>query len=166
MQELEAFVVENVKARGDLFTEEFADQNFRSLWQHGRLFFLFDSFDEIPELLDVNEESWLLDALSDLLSRFIATNPHSRGALASRVFRRPTQSYLAQKVLEIRPLSEDRIEIALKRFQAFTPELRQALFRDRADLVPIARNPFLMALLGEWVNEHRNLPQTQAQLYD
>ena len=166
LQQLEAFVIANVKARGDIFTEEFVNTYFRELWQHGRLFFLFDSFDEIPELLDVNEESWLLDALSDLLYRFIATNEGSRGALASRVFRRPTQAFLAQKVLEIRPLSEHRIELALKRFRAFTRQLRAELFRERGDLVPVARNPFLMALRGEWVTEHRRLPQTQAQLYE
>jgi hypothetical protein len=166
MAQLEAFVIESIKSGGDVFTEEFVDLHFRALWKHGRLYFLFDSFDEIPELLDVNEESWLLDALSSLLSRFINTNPLSRGVLASRVFRRPTQAYLAQQVLEIRPLSEDRIAQALTRFQGFSKELRDQLFRIRSDLVPIARNPFLMTLLGEWVNTHRNLPQTQLQLYE
>jgi hypothetical protein len=109
IQELEAFIIANIKSRGDVFTEDFVDAYFRKLWEHGRLFFIFDSFDEIPELLDVNEDSWLINALSDVLSRFIATAPQSRGVLASRVFRRPTHAYLAQKVLEIRPLSEDRI---------------------------------------------------------
>ncbi len=166
IQELESFVVDNVKARGDVFTEEFVDKYFRDLWRHGRLFFIFDSFDEIPELLDVNEESWLINALSEVLSRFVSSNPQSRGVLASRVFRRPTQAFLAQKILEIRPLSEERIMQALARFPAFTQELQVSLFRDRLDLIPIARNPFLMALLGEWVNDYRTLPQTQAQLYE
>lgn len=94
-----------------------------------------DSFDEIPELLDVNEESWLLNALSDVLSRFVSSNPQSRGVLASRVFRRPTQAFLAQKILKIRPLSEERIIQALGRFPAFTQALQVALFRDRLDLI-------------------------------
>ena len=166
IQELEFFVLDNVKARGDVFTEEFVDKYFRDLWKHGRLFFIFDSFDEIPELLDVNEESWLINALSDVLSRFVSSNPQSRGVLASRVFRRPTQAFLAQKILEIRPLSEERIMQALGRFPAFTQDLQVSLFRDRLDLIPIARNPFLMALLGEWVSDYRTLPQTQAQLYE
>lgn len=166
LAELEGFIIENIKARGDVFTEEFIDTYFRDLWQHGRLFFIFDSFDEIPELLDVNEESWLLDCLSDLLSRFISTNLNARGALASRVFRRPTQAFLAQKILDIRPMSEERILLALARYPAFDRNLQSQLFRDRLDLVPIARNPFLMALLGEWVNSHRALPATQAELYE
>lgn len=165
VQELESFVIDNIKARGDVFTEEFVDQYFRDLWKHGRLFFLFDSFDEIPELLDIDEESWLINALSDVLSRFISSSSQSRGVLASRVFRRPTQAFLAQKILDIRPMSEERIVQALGRFPAFTQQLQFALFRDRLDLVPIARNPFLMALLGEWVKDHRALPRSQADLY-
>lgn len=166
IHDLETFVLENIKARGDVFTEEFVDIYFRDLWQHGRLFFIFDSFDEIPELLDVNEESWLIECLSGLLSRFIATNVNGRGVVASRVFRRPTQAFLAKKILDIRPMSEERIMLALARYPAFTREIQNQLFRDRHDLVPLARNPFLMALLGEWVSTHRILPATQADLYD
>lgn len=166
MQELEAFVLENIRARGDIFYRAFIDKYFYDLWQHGRLFFIFDSFDEIPELLDANEESWLINSLSDLLSRFIASNVNSKGILASRVFRRPTPAFLAQKSLEIRPLSEERILEALTRFPAFNQQRQKELFRDRQDLVPIARNPFLMALLGEWVSNHHALPSTQAELYE
>lgn len=166
IQELENFVVENVKSRGDVFTEEFVDQYFRTLWRHGRLFFVFDSFDEIPELLDVNEESWLINALSDVLSRFISSQRGSRGVLASRMFRRPTQVFLAQKILEIRPMAESRIIQALHRFPTFTTELQTQLFRDRSDLIPLARNPFLMALLGEWVKANHALPDNQASLYE
>jgi hypothetical protein len=165
IQELENFVIENIKSRGDVFTEDFVDNYFRDLWQNGRLFFIFDSFDEIPELLDVSEESWLIENLSELLSRFISSNINARGVLASRMFRRPTQEFLAQKILDIRPMSEDRIRLALARYPAFTQKLQTELFRDRHDLITIARNPFLMALLGEWVNINRVLPRSQAELY-
>lgn len=165
IQDLESFILNNIKARGDVFTEEFVDQYFRELWRHGRLFFIFDSFDEIPELLDTNEESSLINGLSDVLSRFISTNPLSRGLLASRVFRRPTHAFLAQKILSIRPLAEERIMKGLARFPGFTRSLQIELFRDRLDLVPVVRNPFLMALLGEWVGTYRTLPDNQGQLY-
>ncbi|MDD0844616.1 NACHT domain-containing protein [Pseudomonas sp. Gutcm_11s] len=166
VSELERFVIESVKARGDLFTEDFVDSYFKKLWSSGRLFFIFDSFDEMPLLLDTDESSEIINSLSEMLFRFISSQNNSRGVLASRVFRRPTQSYLAQKVLEIRPLSETSIHEALDRFPAFTSELKNSLFRDRLDLVPIARNPFLMALLGEWVNEQHTLPANQAQIYE
>ena len=165
LRELERFVIERLKNIGDVFTEEFVGQYFHKLWQHGRLFFLFDSFDEIPELLDSSEESWLIESLSTIFSRFIASSPQSRGILASRMFRRPTSAYLAEKVLEIRPLTEETIINALSRHPEFTEAIKIRLFRDRPDLVPVARNPLLASLLGEWVQTHRDLPANQADLY-
>jgi NACHT domain len=165
IEQLEHFVVTSIKSRGDVFTEEFTQIYFRKLWEHGRLFFIFDSFDEIPQLLDANEESWLIDELSALISRFIQTTKSSRGLLASRVFRRPTQKFLSQKTLDLRPLTEQKIIQGLSRFPAFKGDLRSKLFRSRLDLVPLARNPFLMALLGEWVAINNDLPNSHAELY-
>ena len=165
-EELMAFVIDSIKSRGNHFQRKFVDQYFHDLWAHGYLFFIFDSFDEIPELLDVHEESWLIEQLSQLLSQFIyADGEKSRGILASRPFRRPTESFLAQKTLEIRPMSELRIKTALARYPGFTETLQTQLLRERPDWLPIVRNPFMMALLGEWVSTNDTLPQTQADLY-
>ncbi|WP_435035811.1 NACHT domain-containing protein [Pseudomonas neuropathica] len=166
VKELEVFVTENIKKRGDVFVEEFVDEHFRDLWRHGRLFFIFDSFDEIPELLDANEDSEIINSLSDVISRFISSHKNSRGVLASRIFRKPTQAFLAQKTLEIRPLSESSILEALNRYPEFSSDLKASLFRDRLDLIPLARNPFLMTLLGSWVSLQHDLPQNQAQIYE
>lgn len=165
LQHVESFVIAAIKARGDFFTHKFVDTHFRDMWRCGRLFFILDSFDEIPELLDAREESWLIKSLSHAFSLFICSHPQSRGVLASRTFRPPTAAFQAKKVLLIRPLTETRIVQAMVRFPAFTPQLQAELFRSRQDLVAAIRNPLLMALLGEWVTTHRELPQTQTQLY-
>lgn len=163
--QLEEFVISNLKGRGDAFTEAFLEKYFRKLSQHGRLFFIFDSFDEIPELLDVTEESWLIESLSTVFTRFICSNTAGRGVVASRAFRRPTANYQAQKTLDIRPMSDERIIQAMGRYPGFNARLRRELFTDRNDLVPIVRNPFLMALLGEWIDDFSTLPVTQAEMY-
>ena len=165
-EELMAFVIESVKSQGNNFQRKFIDRYFHDLWAHGYLFFIFDSFDEIPELLDVHEESWLIQRLSQLLSQFIyADGEKSRGILASRMFRRPTEAFLAQKTLEIRPMSELRIKTALARYPGFTEALQTQLLHERPDWLPVVRNPFMLALLGEWVSNNDTLPQTQADLY-
>lgn len=165
LKDLESFVIENVKNRGDVFTEEFVDHYFRKLWRSGRLFFIFDSFDEISELLDADENSDVINSLSSVISRFISTHPLSRGVLSSRIFRRPTDAFLAQKTLEIRPLSETGIVEALSRFPKFSQGVKGVLFRDRPDLIPLARNPFVMALLGSWIEINNALPANQAQIF-
>ncbi|UVM25618.1 NACHT domain-containing NTPase [Pseudomonas sp. B21-021] len=164
--ELETFVIDSLRRRGDVFTEEFVDEYFRKLWRAGRLFFIFDSFDEMSELLDADEDSEVINALSDVISRFLRTHPLSRGVLASRVFRRPTQAFHAQKLLEIRPLSEASISDALSRYPEFNNSLRRKLFTERPDLIPLARNPFMMALLGTWVKSQRDLPTSQPQIFE
>lgn len=166
VSELEAFVVDSLRRRGDVFTEEFVDAYFRKLWRSGRLFFIFDSFDEMSELLDADEDSEVIHALSDVISRFIRTHPLSRGVLASRIFRRPTSAFQAQKLLELRPLSEASISDALSRYPEFDKSLRRKLFTQRPDLIPLARNPFMMALLGSWVKNQRALPDSQPQIFE
>lgn len=165
LKDLESFVIENVKSRGDVFTEEFVDHYFRKLWRSGRLFFIFDSFDEISELLDADENSDVINSLSSVISRFISTHPLSRGVLSSRIFRRPTDAFLAQKILEIRPLSEAGIVEALSRFPKFSHGIKGVLFRERPDLIPLARNPFVMALLGTWIEINNALPANQGQIF-
>lgn len=166
VKDLYEFIVARVIADDDVFTEDFVNVYFKRMWEHGRLFFILDSFDEIPQLLDEGEDSWLNEHLSELIWTLIAGTPSSRGLLASRFFRRPTDAFQASKILEIRPLSEEKIISGLSRFPLFDIDLRGQLFRDRHDLVPIARNPFLMTLLGAWVQEHNSLPDNQSQIYD
>jgi hypothetical protein len=166
IKDLYEFVVASVIVDDDIFTEDFVNAYFKRMWEHGRLFFILDSFDEIPQLLDEGEDSWLNEHLSGLIWTLIAENPNSRGLLASRFFRRPTDAFQATKILEIRPLTEEKIIIGLDRFPSFGIDLQGQLFRERHDLIPLARNPFLMMLLGVWVQEHNSLPDNQSQIYD
>lgn len=164
-RDLKAFVLTRI-TKDDDFLEGFVSQYFERLWHAGKFFFIFDSFDEISELLDTGQDEEVVDALSRVISRFISDHPASKGILASRVFRRPTQSFLAQKVLEIRPLSEASVLQGLSRFASFTRDKGVTLFSERRDLVPLVRNPFMMALLGDWVKDNAGLPDNQAQIYE
>jgi len=165
VKDLEEFVIKSLIRRGDAYTRNFVNQYFDSLCSTGRLFFIFDSFDEISELLDTSENSDVINSLSSVISRFMTSHPASRGVLASRVFRQPTRAFLADKVLEIRPLSEAGISEALSHYPQFTEQVRNTLFSHRPDLIPLVRNPFMMALLGEWIAINQTLPVNQAELY-
>ncbi len=165
IQDLYTFIVQHLKAGGDMFVANFVDEYFTRMLDHGQLFFVFDSFDEIPAMLDQEEGSWLLKELSEVIYKFIVGAHESRGLLASRLFRRPSQQYDAARILEIQPFTELRIAQALQRFPNFTDELLRSLFKERVDLVPIARNPFSATLLGDYVDRHKRLPAHQAEMY-
>jgi len=165
LEQLDAFVIGRLKSQGNVVDKEFIDEYFHELRKHGRLFFIFDSFDEIPELLDADENSWLIGQLSDLFSRYIRSHENARGLLASRMFRRPTHLFAAEKTLEIRPLSEVGIQQAMSHHIGFTEAIQKQLLHERPDWLPVVRNPFMMALLAQWVRAHDKLPDNQEQLY-
>jgi hypothetical protein len=166
VDELYDFVLNNLRDRGDVFTNDFLQKYFKKMFENGRLFIVLDSFDEIPAVLDVNESSWLIDRLSDAIYKFLAGAHESRGILSSRIFRRPSRKLDAKTILEIRPFTERKIVETLRRSLFYDDALEKTLFNERPEFVPIARNPFAAALISSYAKEHDNmLPKSQAELY-
>ncbi|HQU84507.1 MAG TPA: NACHT domain-containing protein [Pyrinomonadaceae bacterium] len=166
VQQLYDFVLSNLKNRGDVFVNEFLDKYFKKMFENGRLFIVLDSFDEIPFVMDVDEKSWLIDSLSDVIYRFLAGMNESRGILASRIFRRPTDKFDAKTIFEIRPFTEKKIVESLQKSLYYDENLINLLFNERQEFISVARNPFSAALIASYAKEHNNtLPQTQSELY-
>jgi len=166
VEELFEFVFKNVADRGDVFTKEFLDKYLKKMFEDGRLFIVLDSFDEIPAVLDVDENSWLVNKLSEVIYRFLAGAHESRGILASRIFRRPTDAFDTKTILAIRPFTEVKIVETLRKSNFYDDSLINLLFKERQEFIPIARNPFTAALISSYAKEHNNtLPQTQSELY-
>ena len=162
--EFRTFVFTNVRARLADQSQPFFDEYFDRLIGTGRIFFVLDSFDEIPGILDANESSELLTKLSDMLVKFLKSGFQSRGIIASRYYRRP--AILGDRgVLEIRPFSELQIGHAIKNASAASTEITKALFDDRPDFGAAARNPFVLSLILKYVSKHKKLPDKQAELF-
>lgn len=161
------FVLDNLKKRGDIFVQKFFDKYFDRMLKYGRLFLVLDSFDEIPSVLDEHESSQLIDQLSIILFNFIGGANKSRGILASRMFRRPTSKFNADVVLEVRPFSEEKIFESFKRISSVDENIvKQLLFVERPEWVPMARNPFTAALISNYIQNNSNqLPEKQIDLY-
>ncbi len=167
--ELYEFIVNNLKERlDDIVANKFIDQYFEKMYENGRIFFVFDSFDEISAVLDVDESSWLIKELSYLIYKFITGFKNSRGILASRLFRKPSGEFQCNCILEIRPFTEQKIREALKKSMddLYTDEFQRLLFNEKEFLVPSARNPFTTALIASYAENNVNkLPNNQAELY-
>jgi Predicted NTPase (NACHT family) len=168
-EELLKFIIESLKNRlNDPFTPRFIDKYFEKMVEHGRIFFVFDSFDEIPAILDVNESSWLIRDLSAILYNFITRNEKARGVLASRPFRKPSGIFENNSVLMIRPFTEEKIREALdKALKNYTSEFKNELFHKKSFLISSARNPFIAILIANYANSKNNeLPRNQSELYE
>lgn len=150
----------------DIFADEFVDRYFKRLYENGHLFFIIDSFDEIPAVLDVDESSWLIDKLSEILFAFLGGAHDSRGILSSRYYRKPSSKFNATTILNIRPFSDYRIYEALNKYVALEKGLINSIFKERVELLPIASNPFTIGLIYSYLKDNYNLmPATQAELY-
>jgi hypothetical protein len=156
------FVYHNLLQDVDLPSQAFLKDNFESLLESGYFFFIFDSFDEIPAVLDHDENSWIIAELSNCISSYVLS---SRGVIASRLFRQPKLNHRQRTVLEIQPFSDDRIVEAI-RIAANEPEkLIRIVLNERSDLGSVARNPFLLHLVIFHFNETGQAPTSQAAMF-
>ena len=167
VEQLYEFVFSNVKGR-DIVTSKFFERYFDRLYETGRLYFVLDSFDEIPAVLDEKENSELIHQLSEVIFKFLkgARQAEAQGILASRIFRKPTHEFQTEVTLEIRPFTEQKIVSTFENYGIFSKDLIKKLFKDRPELVPIARNPFSAVLIAEYVENNNNqLPPNQSEMY-
>ncbi|WP_373613288.1 NACHT domain-containing NTPase [Mucilaginibacter sp. OAE612] len=163
--DLYKFCLNSLKGK-DIFADEFLDKYFKRLYENGHLFFIVDSFDEIPAVLDVDESSWLIDKLSEILFSFLGGAHESRGVLASRYFRKPTAKFKSGTVLNVRPFSHLKINDALNKYISIDKEIIKLIFSQRSDLLPIASNPFAVGLIHSYLKDNDNkLPENQADLF-
>ena len=167
VEDIKTFVLDNINNR-DIALKTFFKQYFDRLYEEGILYFIFDSFDEIPMLLDERENSELIDYYSQLFFKFLkgARAENSQGVLASRIFRKPTAQFQVNTTLEIRPFDDEKIINMFTNLGAFSDELKQKLFKERYDLIPVARNPFTAQLIADYAEKNSDsLPDNQAQMY-
>ena len=166
IEQLTDFIKSNVMNR-DIVTTKFFERYFDKLYETGRLYFVLDSFDEIPEVLNEKENSELIQKLSEVIFRFLkGARQESQGILASRMFRKPTAEFQTEVTLEIRPFSEEKIIQTFQNAGNFDQKIIRKLFVDRPELVPISRNPFSAVLISEFFERNcGRLPLNQSEMY-
>lgn len=91
--------------------------------------------------MDNPENAWIIETLSDVIGQFLRGAHASRGIVASRYFKRPTDRLAAGSVYRIKPFDDARIRTVLKLVGMRTDEQVRHVFRSRPDLVSAATNP-------------------------
>jgi hypothetical protein len=134
----------------------------------GLFFFLFDSFDEIPAIMDAQEDAEPVKAYALALNRFLHGMHGCRGLVASRPYRAP-KIFVGQR-MTIKPLSVKRIRSALEKYLTHHSHLAKRIWQDliceRDDLLYIASNPFYLNLIARYVADTRRLPVRQYDLFE
>ncbi len=163
--ELYEFVKNNIANR-DTELGRFVDNYFDRLYETRRFFFIFDSFDEIPQVMNVDDNSLLIDQLSSVLYKFIKDNNNKpSGIVASRDFRKPTSSFNASSEIEIRPFNAIQIVESLTKSSSGSKELIESIFTDRKDLYITAKNPFMSSMISKYIDINEKLPNNQLEMF-
>lgn len=171
-EDLTEFIKEYMKREAGRAGKKFLDQWYEQMLDAGRFFFLLDSFDELPSVLDYDDASPQIEEISKAFDRFFDDIHQCGGVLASRPSRQP-QGFKGQRKsrITIRPLKEIQIRQAMSRWlsgHSLKPtEIIRELFRTRPELVPVIRNPFLADLTSQYLIQHDGkLPPNQFAIYD
>ncbi|ERB65601.1 hypothetical protein N779_09175 [Vibrio coralliilyticus OCN008] len=159
------FVRENI-ARRDLALSIFVDNYFDRLIEKKRFFFIFDSFDEIPQVMNVDDNSILIQQLSSVLYKFIKDNNNQpTGLVSSRHFRKPTSDFNATSEIEIRPFSGSQISKSIRKMSNSSEELINKIFTVRTDLYLTAKNPFMSSMISKYIEIHGDLPKNRLDMF-
>ncbi|MEM9215172.1 MAG: NACHT domain-containing protein [Cyanobacteria bacterium P01_F01_bin.150] len=149
----------------------FLDTWYEPFRRGGRLFFVIDSFDELPAVLDCDDKSDLHRQVSTTFDKFFTQEIYScRAVLASRNFRSPVG--LKGTRLVIRPFRESQIRQAMKTWLLgrginANNYIRQ-VFGRRPQLVPLLRNPFTAELIAEYARSGNGsrLPESMFAVFN
>lgn len=162
------WVLEQLHSNQDRTIHEFLRDNFEQMLKRGSFFFLFDSFDEIPAVMDAQEEHKVVHQYAEALENFLNSQHKSRGLVSSRPYRAP-KIFIGQK-LTIRPLSIKRIKNAIDKYMgqeiSLANQLWQQLTQSREDLMHVAQNPFYLGLLSRYAKDNKKLPDRHFDLFE
>ncbi len=168
-KDLTAFIKRYLWSRGTTHLQQIIDDYFDTLVENGRIFFILDSFDEIPVVMDAEESSKIIDEISYAIDMFISGGAHySRGVLSSRYFRQPSSRFNAEIILEIQPFTDEKIRqnIRLNSNPEQAEEIIHRIFKDNPYRVSELKNPFNHEMLLQYLKENDNFPENRSQIYE
>lgn len=145
----------------------FLDAHLDGLIAAGRVAFLFDSFDEIPVLLDNDDASHPLAALSAQLDALVAMPGSPMILVASRYFRRPRASAHRFLPIELKPFPDERLHALFSARAGLATDQVDTFLGRGGPWLKQARNPFIATLLFEHLARNGGAePADLAALYE
>ncbi|WP_157198154.1 NACHT domain-containing NTPase [Methylomonas sp. DH-1] len=152
---IKQFILDNIR-RGDADTAAYVKDHWNDYRERGIWFFLFDSFDEIPEVLHAPTESNVIRQYAEAIRQFLEGMSSCRGVLASREFKGPNA--LSWQKIRILPLSEDRQEQLIEN-SFLEPNQKSIVHLHMAsNKSSLRNNPLFLTLLCRYVKDNNQPP--------
>jgi len=156
------------KTQISAYLARFLDESqFNEFYAAGRFLFLFDSFDEIPAIVDRHHESALLVSISSAIAGFIKASGGCVAVIASRSYKAPVLRNVAHSTYVVKAFDDAAVKAFVESACKWPDFILSTLYTGRRDLFVLSRNPFLLTLLVQFVNEREGLlPSSEYELYE
>jgi len=159
---IEKFILKTLNRVNDRDIEEFLEEHFRKGLNEGTWLFLFDSFDEIPEILSSTEADEIINVYAGAIRDFLRCMNNCRGVIASREYRGPSR--LGWPRFRILALSKKRCVQLIKK-SGLQVKIQFKIINNLAIATPdfqkTARNPMFLGLLCNFLRDNENDPFPQ-----
>jgi hypothetical protein len=163
---IHTYVIEYLTRINNREIEEILDKELDAGLADGTWLFLFDSFDEIPEVLGSTEADAVVRDYAEAIASFLRGANRCHGIIASRQFRGPkgldwprfkitTLSRAAQRDLIERADLGDLTAMTIGRLHASPSEI-----------AAVARTPLFLGLVCEFVREHKHFPESAHSVFE
>jgi hypothetical protein len=167
--DISSFLLRHLKLQSGRSGIKFLETWFEGMLDRGLFFFILDSFDEMPAVLDCDDASNRLQTISKGFDRFFNDLHRCRGLLSSRFFRQP-RGFRGRR-LTIRPFSETQVRGAMRRWLLGQPlnadQVLLQLFREKPEFSSIVRNPFSADLVAQFLAHNPGqLPESYFSVFE
>jgi hypothetical protein len=162
-----SFVLKTLNRVNDRDIEEFLEEEFDQGIRDGTWLFLFDSFDEIPEVLSATEADEVVSSYAEAIYDFLHGMNQCRGVVASRQFRGPGQ--FGWPRFRILPLTDAR-RIELVHRADLEPRLEQEFIGQLGLATPeirsMSNNPMFLSLLCDHARTGQSFPENAHVVFE
>ena len=165
---IEEYVLDILKRANDRTIDLFIDDEFQSGMERGSWIFLFDSFDEIPEVLSSSEADKAVRDYANAIADFLGGFNSCRGIVASREFRGPQRlGWPRFRVLQMSAAVQKKliqragldVEIERKTYGHLAAATDQ-------ELTAMAANPLFLGLLCDYMRTHSEFPENAHAVFE
>ncbi|MEU4691588.1 NACHT domain-containing protein [Actinoplanes sp. NPDC023714] len=161
------FVLASLNKANSRDIAEFLDSGFDTGMREGTWFFLFDSFDEIPEVLSSTSNDGSVELYADALYDFLHSANTSRGVVASREFRGPRR-YGWPRFTILRLSNRQKLNLVRRSLLNVQQEeqVMGGLAAADSALREFSDNPMLLGLLCLYVKNHGGFPEVSHMVFE
>ncbi|MEL6555770.1 MAG: NACHT domain-containing protein [Cyanobacteria bacterium J06621_11] len=163
---IEKFVKQQLNQINDRDIESFLEEEFQEGIRNGTWFFLFDSFDELPEVLSSINADEATKKYAEAISGFLGGFNQCRGIIASRQFRGP--KYLGWARFRILPLEDRRLTLIRK--AELPPKTEKSLIgqlkKAPSELQDMTKNPMFLGILCENIRDGSPFPENTHDIFE